>query len=128
MPDWAADVRRRLSSVRLSPERESEMVEELSQHLEDRWHNLVSGGAEPDVAAQLAIAEFRDSDLLAKQLAPLRQAGWTDPSPPAPGGWPSLQGLLFDLRKVMRALCAVPGFTVVALLVVTLSIGATTAI
>jgi putative ABC transport system permease protein len=128
VPDWAPEVRKRLSSVRLSPEREAEVLEELSQHLEDRWHDLVSGGAEPEVAAQLTLAEFRDANFLARHLAPLRQAGWTDPSPPSPNRWPSLRGLLFDLRKVLRALCAAPGFTVVALLVLTLSIGATAAI
>jgi hypothetical protein len=31
--------------LRLSPKRENEIVEELSQHLEDRWEELVAGGA-----------------------------------------------------------------------------------
>ena len=30
MPDWSREVRRRLSSLRLSPTRETEIVEELS--------------------------------------------------------------------------------------------------
>jgi hypothetical protein len=34
MPDWEAHLRPRLASLRLSPIRESEIVEELSQHLE----------------------------------------------------------------------------------------------
>ena len=44
MPDWAAHVRPRLSPLRLSPNRENEIVEELSQHLDDRWRELVAGG------------------------------------------------------------------------------------
>jgi hypothetical protein len=40
--DWATHVRSRLSSLRLSPAREHEIVEELSQHLEDRWRELAS--------------------------------------------------------------------------------------
>ena len=36
MPGWAQQVRAHLSSLRLSPTRESDIVEELSQHLEDR--------------------------------------------------------------------------------------------
>ena len=60
MPEWAAHLRPRLSSLRLSPAREHEIVEELSQHLEDRWRELVAGGASEDEATRLALAEFRD--------------------------------------------------------------------
>ena len=34
MPDWAPRIRERLSALQLSPAREAEVVEELSQHLE----------------------------------------------------------------------------------------------
>ena len=37
MPDWTSEVRKRLSSLRLSPAREAEIVEELSQHLEESY-------------------------------------------------------------------------------------------
>jgi PadR family transcriptional regulator len=37
MPDRTEHVRPRLSGLRLSPTREAEIVEELSQHLEDRY-------------------------------------------------------------------------------------------
>ena len=37
MPDWKSHIRPRLASLRLSPVRESEIAEELAQHLEDRW-------------------------------------------------------------------------------------------
>jgi putative ABC transport system permease protein len=73
MPDWAQHVRPRLSSLRLSPSREAEIVEELSQHLEDRWRELKAGGVSPDEATRLALAEFREGNLLARYMAPLRQ-------------------------------------------------------
>ena len=72
--DWAPHVRSRLSSLRLAPAREHEIVVELSQHLEDRWRELVAGGASEDEATRLALAEFREGNLLAQYLAPLRQA------------------------------------------------------
>ena len=72
--DWASDIRLRLSSLRLSPARENEIVDELSQHLEDRWRELVGGGAPEDEATRLALAEFREGNLLAQYMAPLRQA------------------------------------------------------
>ena len=43
MPDWSHDLRRRLSELRLSPAREAEIVEELSQHLDDRYEELSRG-------------------------------------------------------------------------------------
>ena len=37
MPDWSAHLRTRLAPLRLSPAREAEIVDELSQHLDDRY-------------------------------------------------------------------------------------------
>ena len=45
MPDWNTEVRRRLAGLKLKPTRESEIVEELSQHLEDRYEQALRGGA-----------------------------------------------------------------------------------
>src|SRR5215813_6118663 len=74
MPDWSQHVRPRLSGLRLSPTREAEIVEELSQHLEDRYRELIASGMSPDEATQVALADFRDGNLLARNMAPLRQA------------------------------------------------------
>jgi hypothetical protein len=73
-----------LSSLRLSPTREAEIVDELSQHLEDRYRELISGGASPEDATRLTLADFRAGDALAQHLAPLRQAH--APAPLAPAG------------------------------------------
>ena len=40
MPEWNDDLRRRLATLRLSPTREAEMIEELSQHLDQRYQEL----------------------------------------------------------------------------------------
>ena len=74
MPDWVEHIRPRLSSLRLTPSREAEIVEELAQHLDDRWRELIAGGASPDEATRLALADFRDDNALAQYMAPLRQA------------------------------------------------------
>ena len=82
MPNWAEHLRPRLSSLRLSPAPEHEIVQELSQHLEDRWRELVAGGASEDEATRLALAEFREGNLLAQYLAPLQQAQTPAPITP----------------------------------------------
>ena len=36
MPDWKTEIMRRLAPLRLEPQREAEIAEELAEHLEDR--------------------------------------------------------------------------------------------
>jgi hypothetical protein len=40
VPEWKLEIRKRLAGLKLEPTRESEIVDELSQHLEDRYQEL----------------------------------------------------------------------------------------
>lgn len=62
MPDWKSEVRSRLRGLRLDPAREAEIVEELTQHLEDRYEELVAGGAGEDEAYGAALRELDEND------------------------------------------------------------------
>jgi putative ABC transport system permease protein len=44
MPEWTEHLRLRLAFLRLNPAREAEIVEELSQHLDQRYDELRRGG------------------------------------------------------------------------------------
>jgi putative ABC transport system permease protein len=127
MRDWKSHIRSRLASLRLSPAREREIAEELAQHLEDRWQELVARGATPDEAAHTARTEFDDARLEAF-LGTLRQARWRETPPPGPSRAFSFDSVLIDLCHAIRALRATPSFTIGALLVLALGTGATTAI
>jgi putative ABC transport system permease protein len=121
--DFAAEVRARLSSLRLSPAREAEIVEELSQHLDDRRQELIAGGTDPDVATHLTRAEL--SDRLTRYLAALRQSQSSETAPLGaahPGRW-RLEGWQADVRDAWRAIRHTPLQT--ATIVVSLTIGST---
>ena len=128
MPEWADEVRARLASLRLAPTREAEIVEELSQHLDDRYHELIAGGASPDEAQRAALAALRSSAALAQHLTPLRQAQAPPPITPGATSGHALGDLWQDARHAMRMFVRQRGFAAAVILTLALGIGANTAI
>ena len=65
MHDWQSEVRARLKPLRLRPEREADIVDEIAQHLAERYREATQGGASPEEAARIALAQFRAGNLRA---------------------------------------------------------------
>ena len=79
-PEWKQEIRGRLTPLNLAPARESEIVEELAQHLEDRYAELLSGGAAPEEASRAALAELSETQCLSVNCGALSAGFRKNPS------------------------------------------------
>ncbi len=127
MSVWRRELVERLASLGLRPEREAEIVEELSQHLDDRVRELVGLGADPAAAHAAALADLDDQDELARRLKEIvpRPLNLPPPGAPSRGRW--LQARWQDIRHSARSLRRSPAFTATVIATLGLTVGPTTA-
>ena len=103
MPEWKGEVRARLANLNLEPMREAAIVEELSQHLEDTYQELLFAGMSEAEAWQLALAELAESDLLERELRRVTRTALSEPTVPAASmGGNILAGVRQDVRYAVR--------------------------
>jgi predicted permease len=148
MQEWSQEILKRLVSLNLPPAREAEIVEEVAQHLEDRFQELVTGGTTEDEARRLVLRELSDEhlpglavpprpldsqlldsgpssdNLLARGLRQVEQESTQEPAVPGgEGGNNFLASIWQDVRYGLRMLRQNPGFTLAAVSAISLGVG-----
>jgi putative ABC transport system permease protein len=128
MPDWRQALRPQLDHLRLSPEREAEIIEEVSQHLDERYEDIRRSGASDDEARRLATEELAAEDHLGDQLRSLRQARAMLTQLPDVTSHRWFEPLRQDFRYAVRVLVRSPRFVSIVLAMLTLGIGVNVAV
>lgn len=140
MPDWTRYLRRALRTSTTDGASDARVIGELSDHLEDVYQEALRSGHAPAEAEAIAREALGDPLTAAEALGhaarePLseREARWTarrrPPTKPRGNRVVSrLAGLVHDLRLGVRHLSRRPLFSLTVIAVLSVGIGATTAI
>src|SRR4029434_7402406 len=102
MPDFKEEIRKRVADLQLSPTREAEIVEELSQHLDDQYEQSLSRGSTEEEAYGVALTGLAESDVLARELKRVERGVQNEPLTLGNERTNLLSDLVQDLRYGLR--------------------------
>jgi putative ABC transport system permease protein len=129
MADWRQVVRARLTELRLTASAESELTEEVAQHLEDLHRDLRSGGAGAEEAYRETVSELDDICALRTGLDRSQRMAKHEAVPVGHATASTfMDDLQRDLRYAGRMIRMNPVFVLVVVVTLGLGIGANTTV
>src|SRR3954471_4195409 len=116
MPEWRSDIVSRLKGAKnLRPESEADLIDELSQHLDEHYAELRAQGESDADARTLALAELDAMDVMIAAREKARP--WRGTNEPLGGsGSEGIGAVLDDMRYGFRVLLRNPGLAFAAVL------------
>ncbi|MSO48320.1 MAG: hypothetical protein EXQ49_00210 [Acidobacteria bacterium] len=114
MPEWHARIRDKVAAAGLPPADEAEVVDELAQHLDDRYRDLLAGGMAPEAAERTALKEVLDHAHVARDLR--RERRRLRPR--------VIRDAVHEWRIAARTLARHPRFAIAAMITLGLGLGA----
>lgn len=128
MPEWRTEILRRLAGAKLRPEREAEIVDEVAQHLDDRYRDKLAMGQTPAESELSAWSELDADGVLAAEIARTESPFVAASVPGGPEQPSFLAGLGQDFFYAIRRLSGRPLFCLTAIVTIALSVGPATAV
>ena len=128
MRDWRNEIRSFLVNLNLDPSREAEILEELNQHLDDRYQELIARGTTAEEAHRKVMEEFNGGKLAEELRASIKRTDRRQPPVEPEMHGNRLSELWQNVRYGLRLLRLNPGFAAIMILSLALGIGANTAI
>jgi predicted permease len=123
MPDWKNEIEKRLADSRIDPAAQPGLIEELAQHSEDRYLDLLAGGLDEAEARQKALGELAHLDAVANAVSKEKQEPVFTASSTSGNAFADFRR---DLRYGIRALWRAPLFAFFAIVMLGVGIGTNT--